>query len=313
MIPALHILIEDFLKDQDVNPASRQTYKRGLLIWFKYCQINKIDIVKAKRNDVIAYKASLKQKELKILTINNYLTALRKWSRWLQLNGYNTQDVAREIRLFKKPAELHRMPLMSDEVVKLLAAPDKETIQGRRDYAIMMLMLTTAMRCIEVSRLMIGDIQSNNKGYSLSILRKGRNEKEYKMITPAAFDAIERYLLDRKKISNDNSLFASCSTNRKEQQLSAKAIGNIVKHYLKLIGLNDKLYTAHSLRHTVAVTLLEHEKQLYDVQLFLGHKSPTMTQIYLRYVEEQKRQNTSSNELLERVFSIGNETSKRII
>ena len=184
---------------------------------------------------------------------------------------------------------------------------------GKRDYAIMLLMLTTALRCVEVSRLFIKDLTYTGKGYSLNILRKGRDEKEIKMITPAVFDAIEQYLIDRKNTTNDDVLFAACSVNRNEKHLSEKAVGNIVKQYLSKIELTGSKYTAHSLRHTVAVTLLNKGIAMYDVQLFLGHKSQAMTQIYLRYVEEQKRLNTSSNEVLEGVFNVQNDRAKRVI
>lgn len=304
--PALHILIDNYLNDQDAVAKSKATYRRGLLIWIKYCQVNQIDILNAKRNDVINYKSSLKAKGLTILTIDNYLTALRKWYKWLVDNGYARQDIAKDIRLYKKTTDLRRMPLMPEQVKLLLSQPDTSTTIGKRDYAMMRLMLDTALRCVEISRLTIKDLTATNNGYSLNILRKGRDQKEVKMISNSVFDDIEAYLKDRKNLLDDDVLFAACSINRNEKFLSEKAVGKVIKKYLSLTQLDSRMYTAHSLRHTVAVTLINEGIPMYDVQLFLGHKSPAMTQVYLRYVEEQKRLNTTLNSVLEGVFNIKN-------
>jgi integrase/recombinase XerC/integrase/recombinase XerD len=71
---------------------------------------------------------------------------------------------------------------------------------------------------------------------------------------------------------------------------------------MKAIGLDGREYTAHSLRHTTAATILRNGGQLTDAQNVLRHSNPSTTQIYLSAIKEELRIQSAPEELLDEVF-----------
>ena len=76
-------------------------------------------------------------------------------------------------------------------------------------------------------------------------------------------------------------LFTSRSNNSKGKKLTTRSISYIVKQGLKSIGLHDNCYTAHSLRHTTAVSILRAGGSLEKVQFTLRHINPFIILIKL--------------------------------
>jgi integrase len=86
--------------------------------------------------------------------------------------------------------------------------------------------------------------------------------------------------------------------------LTQRTYSGIAKKYLREIGIDNPKITAHSLRHTTAATLIAAGWGIYDVQLYLGHSSPAITEIYTRMAEEQKRLKNSPSYQLVDMFKL---------
>ena len=82
-------------------------------------------------------------------------------------------------------------------------------------------------------------------------------------------------------------------------------IVHCVKKYMKKVGLNDRYYTCHSLRHTAAVLSLKAGASIYDVQQMLGHKSIDTTRIYLRAIDAEKMLDNPAIRCLDKLFGNG--------
>ena len=80
-----------------------------------------------------------------------------------------------------------------DNLKRLLALPDRTTLRGKRDYAILRLLCDNALRRAEVCALSIGDFWPEVK--RLAIMGKGRTEKEWVTLHPSSADAVSAYLL----------------------------------------------------------------------------------------------------------------------
>jgi integrase/recombinase XerC/integrase/recombinase XerD len=276
--------IEAFLLSLDIRESSKQTYKRQLkefLSWFKTCKKTH-----PMRQDIIAYKDFLREvKELSALTIGGYLTAIKRFFDWLE-HQQIYPNIARSVRGPKRKPGFRKDALSIDQVKKLLDAIDCSTLQGKRDYAIINLMVRTGLRTIEIIRATKEDIATFSGVQVLWIHGKGRDSKdEFVVLTQKTLDPIGTYLRARGIIKEAASLFASCSTKNFGKRLTTRSISRIVKERLKLIGINDARITAHSLRHTAITMSLLAGATPQEARALARHSDINTTMIYAHNIQ----------------------------
>jgi site-specific recombinase XerD len=169
--------------------------------------------------------------------------------------------------------------LSSAEVEALLAAPDTSTRLGRRDHALLLLMVQTGLRLAEVTALTADDFVLG-AGAHVRCHGKGRKER----CTPLSRGTarVLRAWLAERRASGVDLAFVSARRTR----LSHDAVERLVaKHGLFATKtcptLARKHVTPHMLRHTTAVQLLEAGVDRAVIALWLGHEQIETTQIYL--------------------------------
>ena len=97
-------------------------------------------------------------------------------------------------------------------------------------------------------------------------------------------------------------LFISTSNNSKGDKLTTRTISYIAKEGLKAIGLDERSFTAHSLRHTTAVNILRAGGSLETAQFTLRHSNPATTQIYTATLNEERRLQNSGEALIDSLY-----------
>ena len=166
---------------------------------------------------------------------------------------------------------------------------ERGTETGLRDYAILALMATAGLRCIEIIRADVEDIRNTSKGPVLYIQGKGRDEKgEYVEISEPVRKAIVAYLSSRGKPESKGPLFSSASDRNNGGRLTTRTVSGLVKDHLSGAGYDSKRLTAHSLRHTAAMTYLKNGEKLEDVQQMLRHSDIRTTMIYLNHLKREE-------------------------
>lgn len=299
---------KDFFSELSVNEASLETYKRVLNQFIKWLFINKLEFNQVKKSDIINYKRQL-NKILGVKTTNLYISVVRRFYEWMEENGLYT-NIARGIKQDKIQHTYRRMPLTIEQVDKLTKAINVDTNKGKRDFAMITMMLMTGLRRVEIQRLNIGDLIEINGNYALKVQRKGFKEKDqYKAISVELFDTIQDLICTMKDINDNDPIFSSCGYG-KDNRLTVDSISKIVKFYLKKIGLDNSLYSAHSLRHTTATTLLNNGYDIYFVQMYLGHSSPATTELYTKSFGEKLIRDDSGVKTLENIFKIKRQACK---
>ena len=188
--------------------------------------------------------------------------------------------------------------LNREQIHSLLNSIDRNCIKGKRDYAICLLMLTTGMRTIEVSRAKIEDYDNG----ILHIQGKGRADKtEYVKISLQVENAINEYLETRKNKSANDYLFTSISNHNNEQQLTTKSVSRIAKENLINAGLKSRRLTAHSFRHTTATINLKAGATMQETQQLLRHQNINTTMIYSHNLEREN--NNSEQRIANYIFN----------
>ena len=239
------------------------------------------------REDIISYRDSLKA-DHKPSTIQAYIVAVRQFFKWTGAEGLYP-DVSAHVKGAKLDRSFKKDYLTSRQAGKLIGAVERDTVKGKRDYALLALMLTTGMRTVEVIRADIKDIATVGDDTVLFLQGKGRDEKnEYVKLESHAEEALRAYLAERADARPESPLFASVSHRNTEQRMTTRSISRIVKERLISVNLNSDRLTAHSLRHTCATLNMLNGGTPQETQQLLRHSNISTTMIYSHALERAK-------------------------
>ena len=105
--------------------------------------------------------------------------------------------------------------LTSKQALRLMENVDRSTLAGKRDYAILALMVTTGLRTVSVINADIGDIRTAGDATALYYRGKGHTEKAiYVKLAEPVENAIREYLTARGEIDPAAPLFASLTATQ---------------------------------------------------------------------------------------------------
>ena len=213
---------------------------------------------------------------------------LKQFSRWRADN--RMLPFAERLKPPRMYDGFKRKPLTREQLTKLVASLNTDTIINARNRAAITLMLTHALRSIEVSRMDVADVFDDDGVITLRIQGKGHTEKDY--ITPissVALDAINDYLVLRGDVTDESPMFINHNHRQSEpQRWSRSEVSRTVTELIQRLGFVKRYYTAHSLRHTVATHLIRSGWSIYDVKIFMRHKSIKTTELYVRFGDEER-------------------------
>jgi integrase/recombinase XerD len=214
-------------------------------------------------------------------TRNARLAAIHSLFRYAALRcPEHAQVIARVLAI---PPKRHNKTLVTwltePELAALLTAPDRSTWAGRRDHALILLAAQTGLRISELTGLTTRDIHLG-AGAHVSCTGKGRKQRITPLTTTTI--AVLRTWLAERGGQPEQPLFP----NRTGGRLSRDAIEHrLAKHTATAAAscpsLNGKAVTAHTLRHTAAMRLLQSGTDTSVIALWLGHEQAETTQIYL--------------------------------
>lgn len=185
---------------------------------------------------------------------------------------------------FKKNARRQLTYLEKDEMDALLNSPNRNTAQGFRDYALLLLLYNTGARASEAARLVIDDLQVGESP-CVRLLGKG-GKTRYCPLWPLTAKTLSALVGSRK---STETIFL----NRCGQPITRFGIYSLVRrHILKasrtVPSLRKKVVSPHVIRHTTAVFLLRSKVDINTIRAWLGHVSLDTTNIYAEIDLEMK-------------------------
>ncbi len=299
--PQLRIeeLVKTFIQVQDVKESSRDTYKRTLRRFLSWVDKKSYLLSEIARAELLQYKEELLSSGMSSLTVGSYITSVRRFYEWAEANRFYP-NVAKGIRTPKRLQQFRKQPLLPSQATALLHYYQDKAL---RDFAIVNLLLRTGPRTVEVIRANVGDIVFKGSQRVLLVQGKGRDERDnFVVLTDKTYQPIAEYLATRDRVNSSQPLFTSTSNNSKGERLTTRSISYIAKEGLKAIGLNERSFTAHSLRHTTAVNILRAGGSLETAQLTLRHSNPATTQIYTATINEERRLQNSGEALIDSLY-----------
>jgi integrase/recombinase XerD len=213
------------------------------------------------------------------------VACFRGFYRFLVVSGHREDNPAVDVRAPRAWKTLPKF-LSTDEVDRLLAAPDTSHARGLRDRALIEVFYATGLRVSEMVNLRQQDLNLES-GY-LTCFGKGRKQR----LVPIGDEAsawLKRYLQEGRpallKKRASPKLFVNA---RGGAGITRVGFWKILKGYGKHAGLPRTL-SPHVLRHSFATHLLERGADLRAIQMMLGHSDLSTTQIYTHILDARLR------------------------
>lgn len=291
-------LFDRFIKFIDASPNTVRTYRTSLKQWFNY--LAQENITQPTSETVRAYREYLIEVGKKPTTVQNYVVAVKQFFRWTADEGLYS-DIAKNVKGVRISNEHKKDYLTSSQAKKVLSEISQDSLKGKRDYAILALMLTMGLRTIEVVRADIADIRKQGDDLVLYVQGKGHIEKDAPVRIPYHVEeTLRNYLNARKSVDQAEPLFTSTSNNNYGQRLTTRTISGIVKQSFIKAGYDDPRLTAHSTRHTAATLSLLNGSTLQETQQLLRHTNIQTTEIYAHNLDAVN--NRSSQRVEDAIF-----------
>jgi len=296
-------LIHPFIAAQDISLNSRTTYLNALMQFARWCKDKAI--TRPEHENVLSYKFWLDSKQLSAYTKAVYIVVIKRFFLWTEEYEYY-KNVARKVKGIKRYSKSHQKESLSIESLKkLLGSIACDTIIGKRDFALINVLVRTGLRLKEIASATLTDMYEQRGEMLLWIHGKGRSSKdEFVLLTPQALVSLHDYLQSRVIKSEKEPIFVSLSDRNYGKKLTIFSLSRIIKGRLRAAGFDSKRITAHSLRHTFGVLSMQAGASLYEVQLAMRHTAPTTTQLYLGDIERIKRLEASPERKMSNLLDI---------
>jgi integrase/recombinase XerD len=213
-------------------------------------------------------------------TINGYLRALRSFWSWLESEGFIEENPFRAVRIPKAPIKV--IPTFTDEQLRaLFGAVDSTSPVGCRDYAIMLMLLDTGIRCSELTGLRLTDVDLN--GRLLKVHGKGNKERMVP-IGAKVQKAVWKYL-NCHRPQPATSRYDHVFLTRDGRPLSKDRLEAIVERHGTKAGIFGVRVSPHTFRHTMAVTFLRNGGDVFSLQRITGHSQLDVLRGYVNLAQ----------------------------
>ena len=282
----------------DAAPKTAETYTRNLRGFISYLAEN--GITNPSREDVIAYRDGLKAQGKKPATVQAYIAPVKLFFAWTKSEGLYP-NIAEHVKGAKIDRDHKKDNLTETQARNLLESIDRTTLKGKRDYAMLSLMVTTGLRTVSIMWANIEDKRTRGNRAVLYYQGKGHEEKsDYVKLNSRVEAAIRDYLNARGEKNPAAPLFASEAHRNAGGRMTTRSISRAAKEHMVEIGLDDERHTAHSLRHTAATLNLLNGASLQETQQLLNHKNIATTMIYIHAMERDA--NNSEDRIADAIF-----------
>ena len=261
---------------------SKRAYAADTFIFLRWLEEQQLELSQVDYDTLLLYREYLLDTWSQS-TAKRRIAALRQFFTVALRHGLITTNHAKDIKIKTHADESSpHTALSKSEAKKLLASVDRATLIGKRDYALLMLLIFGGVRRSECAHITLADITSKQEHKVLTIQHGKGNKRRDIPLRPDVFRAIYSYLesVDRLDDSPDSSLFTGFTSgyHATDQGISSKTVEHVVKRYAAIIGMK---ITPHDLRASAITFWSDTNAPLIMVQRLAGHSSPVTTERYV--------------------------------
>lgn len=285
-------LLEYLVADRNLAVNTQKSYRDMLTLLLPFVArkirkpIDRLTVADLSPREIRLFLAHLEQqRSCSISTRNQRLGGIHALARFIGEHSPEHLDWCAQVRLipFKKTSQPAITYLEKPEMDALLAAPDKRTAQGRREYALLLFLYNSGARASEAAQLRIGDVDWHSE--CVRIVGKGGKQRR----CPLWNSTLEQLRSLAGKREASETLFL----NRCYQPMTRSGIYTLVKRSAakacaRAPSLRGKQVSPHVIRHSTASHLLHAGVDINTIRGWLGHVSINTTNIYAETDMETK-------------------------
>ena len=282
MTNEIHEFITYLRDDKESSANTEASYRRDLQKAAAFFEEQKItDVCEITATNIRSYLLYLEKKNFSSATVSRNLASLHAFFHYLFKTRKITEDPSEQLH---PPKVEKKMPviLSVEQIERLMAQPNLETVKGIRDRAMLEMLYATGIRVSELINLCLEDVNLQ-LGYIVC------HDRE-RMIPfgDAAKKCLQVYLGSARPrlVSGTDCryLFPNCSG----KQMSRQGFWKLLKGYATDAGIQEDI-TPHTLRHSFAAHLIQNGANVRDVQHMMGHSDVSTTQMYVQMNVERMR------------------------
>lgn len=273
----------DFFDGKLANGHTRRAYETAVRQFLEWCSKHRLELNEVMAGDVGVY---LRDHAGSLGTKKLHLSALRRFFNLLVERHICLINPARVAETERYQVVEGKTPeIKAKQIRKLLDSIDTTTLVGKRDRAIISILIYTASRAGAVAKLRLGDIRGEPGSRKFRFQEKGGKSREIPVrhdLEQILFEYIDAAGLTGP--SKDSPLFRAAI--RRENRLSNRRLADndvcrMVKRRILACGLPEDL-SAHSFRVATITNLLSQEIPIESVQQLTGHADARTTKLYDR-------------------------------
>jgi integrase/recombinase XerD len=297
-------LLEHILGERNLARNTQRSYRDTftLLIPFVageiHTTVDRLTVIDLSADLLRTFLVHLEEsRQCSVATRNQRLATLHAFARFVGEHSPEHILWCGQIRAipFKKTTRNLIPYLDRGEMDALLAAPDQQTSQGRRDYALLLFLYNSGARADEVAQLTIRDLQLDS--LFVRVLGKGKKERQCPLWTTTVGVLVS--------LIGDREPSGRVFLNRCGASITRFGIHTMVERYalkarIKKPSLASKRVSPHSIRHSTASHLLQAGVDINTIRAWLGHVSLETTNIYAETNLEMKAKALAMCEIEER-------------
>lgn len=271
----------EYLREKSADTVG--TYSRALREFERWFA-GQADTFRFSEDGVRAYKTYLMEtRSLSEASVSTYLTAFRQFCQYLVVIGLMDKNPALAVKGNRRPLSHSRAILTEADIRQLLRVLDDTTLLGKRDQAMVYLMLYAGFSEIEIIRADVRDIEHTLLGRFLRVQGKGRAGKDRQApLDPPVIEKIERYLEARDSVLPEHPLFVSHGHRSNGQRLNTRSVRSRINRCLAAANLKRSGVSPHSLTHTAPLIWLNKGMDIEEVMKRMRHGTRDTTLIYSR-------------------------------
>ncbi len=238
--------------------------------------IEKIEIIHIKR--FMAYLVEINNKKA---SIARKVACLKSFYKYLVRENILENNPMLFIQAPKREKKLPNF-LYEKQIATLLSLPDISTSLGKRNLAIIEVLYSTGIRVSELVGLKLTVIDFKHR--FILVQGKGSKERLVPLGNPAAI-ALQNYIEEGRNKTLETAIFL----NKNGKPLSARGVRLMLDKYINSTAEITHI-SPHTLRHSFATHMLDHDADLRVVQEFLGHSNLSTTQIYTHITSKRLKE-----------------------
>ncbi len=275
----LRFALQDYLHylkvERQLADNTIVSYRRDLTAYVGWLAGHHTEPERIDQQRILDYLHRLKEEGKSARTLSRHISSIRSFHQFLLRDQVMKTDPTVHLELPKLEKKLPRV-LSVKEIDRVITAAGTDTLQNKRDTAILELLYGTGMR---VSELIGMDTEDLNVTMGFArVFGKGSKER----IIPLGSTAVKActsYLEAVRPEFVSGTATDALFVNSRGGRLTRQSIWSLLKDVSERAGLSRKL-TPHMLRHSFATHLVENGADLRAVQEMLGHADISTTQIY---------------------------------